>query len=68
MKNRLLTRNAWHEWLINFSPKPIKMVGGVKGKVMSPFRTITPKDYSKLKHFSDCMKVEKKTRKSKINK
>ena len=65
MKNRLLTRNAWHEWLINFTPKPIKMVGGVKGKVMSPFRTITPKDYSKLKHVGDVYEGGKKNKKIK---
>ena len=41
------------------------MVGGVKGKVMSPFKTITPKDYSKLKHVGDVYEGGKKNKKIK---
>lgn len=65
MKNRLLTRNAWYDWLINYTSKPIKMVGVVRGKVMSPFKTITPKDYGKLKNVSDVYEGGKKNKKIK---
>ena len=36
--------NAWHDWLINYIPKPIrKVAGGFKDKVVSLFNTNTPK-------------------------
>ena len=44
------------------------MVSGVKGKVISLFKTITPKDYSKPKHVSHVYGRGKKPRKSKMKK
>ena len=39
-------KNTWYDWynrLINYIPKPIKkIVGGVKGKIMSLFKKTQP--------------------------
>ena len=38
MKKRPLSKNLWndwYDWLLNEIPDPIKMVGGVKDKIMA---------------------------------
>ena len=53
-KKSCLQRNTsykWYSWLINYVPEPIrKAVSGVKGKVMSLFKTNATKYYSKPTH------------------
>ena len=37
-------KNTWYDWLISFIPEPIrKSVGGFKDKIVSLFKTNTPK-------------------------
>ena len=37
-------KSFWYDWLIDYIHEPIrKTVGGFKDKVISPFKTITPK-------------------------
>ena len=37
-------KNSWYDWLINYIPEPIrKSLGGFKDKVISLFKTNTPK-------------------------
>ena len=44
MKKIRPIRNTWHDWLINYIPEPIrKRVGGFKDKIISLFKTNTPK-------------------------
>ena len=46
MKKIRPVKNTWYDWLINYIPEPIrKSVGGLgkKGKIVSPFKTKTPK-------------------------
>ena len=39
-----IKQNTWHDWLINYIPKPIrKSVGSFKDKIVSLFKTNTPK-------------------------
>ena len=48
-------KNTWYDWLINCIPEPIrKNVGGLKDKVISLFKTNTPKQrvYGKEKKLS----------------
>ena len=38
-------KNAWYDWLINYTPEPItKIVGDFKDKIISLFNTKTPKE------------------------
>ena len=44
MKKIRPVKNIWYDWLINYIPAPIKKsVGGFKDKVVSLFKTNTPK-------------------------
>ena len=44
MKKIRSIKNTWYDWLINYIPEPIrKSVGGFKDKVISFFKTNTPK-------------------------
>ena len=44
MKKIRPIKNTWYDWLINYNPEPIrKSVGGFKDKVISLFKTNTPK-------------------------
>ena len=37
-------KNAWYDWLINYIVEPIRnSVGGLKDKIVSLFKTNTPK-------------------------
>ena len=37
-------KNAWYDWLINYIVQPIRnSVGGLKDKIVSLFKTNTPK-------------------------
>ena len=48
MKKKRHIKNTWYDWLINYIPEFIqKTVGGFKDKVVSFFKTTTPKDYGK---------------------
>ena len=40
-------------WLFNYNLKPIKKVGGAKGKILSLFKTNTTKEYSKPTHIKN---------------
>ena len=62
-------KNLWRDWLITQIPKLIrKMVGGVKGKIISLFKTNTTKNYSELARDNNVFGVCKKPRKLKIKK
>ena len=44
MKKIRPVKNTWYDWLINCIPKPIiKSIGGFKDKIVSVFKTNTPK-------------------------
>ena len=44
MKKIRPIKNTWSDWLINYIPDPIrKSVGGFKDKIVSLFKTSTPK-------------------------
>ena len=44
MKKIRPIKNIWYGWLINYFPEPIKKnIGGFKDKVISLFKTNTPK-------------------------
>ena len=44
MKKIRPVERTWYDWLINYIPKPIrKNVGGFKDKIISLFKTDTPK-------------------------
>ena len=44
MKKIRPIKNTWYDWLSNYIPDPIrKSVGGFKGKIVSLFKTNTPK-------------------------
>ena len=44
MKKIRPIKNTWYDWLINSIPEPIrKSVGGFKDKIVSLFKTNTPK-------------------------
>ena len=44
MKKIRPVERTWYDWLINYIPKPIrKNVGGFKDKIISLFKTGTPK-------------------------
>ena len=44
MKKITPIKNTWYDWLINYIPKPIrKSVGSFKDKIVSLFKTNTPK-------------------------
>ena len=44
MKKIRSMKNTWYDWLINYIPEPIrKSVGGFKDKIVSLFKTNTPK-------------------------
>ena len=44
MKKIRPIKNTWNDWLINYIPEPIrKRVGGFKDKIVSLFKTNTPK-------------------------
>ena len=39
-----MKKNTWYDWLIDYIPEPItKSVGGFKDKIVSLFKTNTPK-------------------------
>ena len=74
-------KNTWYDWLINYIPEPIrKNVGGLKDKVISYFRTNTPKQrvygkekklskpkaQNKIKNIRNLFKLKKKKKKLKI--
>ena len=43
-KKEELTKSTWNDWLINYIPEPIrKSVGVFKDKIVSLFKTNTPK-------------------------
>ena len=65
MKKRLFVKNAWYNSLLNYIPKPIKTVGGVKDKIMVFLKTNTTEDYNKPKRVNNVYGGEKKTRKPK---
>ena len=45
MKKIRPIQNIWYDWLINYVPNPIrKSVGGFKDKIVSLFKTGTPKE------------------------
>ena len=49
-----------YDWLVNYIPKPIrKVVGGIKGKVVSIFKINTLKDYGKETVYGRSKKVRK---------
>ena len=69
MKKRSLAKNTcfdWYDWLINYIPQPIKIVGGVKDNSMIFLKKYTIKHYSKPKCFSNVYGGGKKPRKPKI--
>ena len=41
------TKNSWCNWLISYISKIVKVVGGVKNKIMNLFKRHTTKNYSK---------------------
>ena len=44
MKKTRPIKNTWYDWLINYIPQSIrKSVGGFKDKILSLFKTNTPK-------------------------
>ena len=44
MKKISPVKNTWYDWLSNYIPEPIrKSVGGFKDKIVSLFKTNTPK-------------------------
>ena len=44
MKKIRLIKNTWYDWLVNYIPEPIrKSVVGFKDKIVSLFKTNTPK-------------------------
>ena len=44
MKKIRPINNTWYDWLINYIPEPIRNSAlGFKNKVISPFKTSTPK-------------------------
>ena len=44
MKKISPIKNTWYDWLSNYIPEPIrKSVGGFKDKIVSLFKTNTPK-------------------------
>ena len=44
MKKIRPIKNTWYDWLINYIPEPIrKSAGGFKDKIVSLFKTNTPK-------------------------
>ena len=44
MKKIRPIKNTWYDWLINYIPEPMaKCVGGFKDKIVSLFKTNTPK-------------------------
>ena len=44
MKKIRPIKKTWYDWLINYVPEPIrKSVGGFKDKIVSLFKTNTPK-------------------------
>ena len=46
MKKIRPIKNTWNDWLINYIPEPIrKRVGGFKDKIVSLFKTNTPKQF-----------------------
>ena len=48
VKKKRPTKITWYNWLINYIPVPVrKTVSGSKDKVVSPFKTNTPKDSDK---------------------
>ena len=65
MKKIRSIKNTWYDWLINYIPEPIrKSVGGFENKVISLFKTNTPKQtvYGRGKKLSK----PKKNKQSKI--
>ena len=62
MKKIRPIKNNWNDWLINYIPEPIrKGVGGFKDKVISIFKTNTPKQtvYEKGKKLSKSKRQNK---------
>ena len=53
-------------WLINYIPKSIKTVGGIKNKIMNLFETNITKGYSKPTLINSVYSGRKKPRKSNI--
>ena len=44
MKKIRLIKNTWYNWLINYIQEPVrKSVGGFQDKIVSLFKTNTPK-------------------------
>ena len=44
MKKIRPVENTWYDWLIFYNPEPIrKSIGGLKGKIISLFKTEMPK-------------------------
>ena len=63
MKKIRPIKNTWYNWLINYIPDPIrKNVDGFKDKIISLFKTNTPKQtvYGRGKKLSK-PKVQKKS-------
>ena len=55
MKKISPIKNTWYDWLSNYIPEPIrKSVGGFKDKIVSLFKTNTPKQtvYGRKKKLS----------------
>ena len=60
-------KKKWYDWLTNYILETIrKMVGGVKGKIMSLFKSNTTKDYCKTIRANSVSKGGKKPRKLKL--
>ena len=66
MKKRLFLKNTWYNSLLNYIPKPIKTVGGVKDKNMVFIRQTQQKIIINQSVSTICMELKKKTRKPKI--
>ena len=71
MKKIIPMKNTWYDWLINYILEPFrKGLGGFKDKIVSLFKTNTPKQtvYGAEKKLSKPKKLSKtKKQKSKIN-
>ena len=55
MKKISPIKNTWYDWLSNYIPEPIrKTVGGFKDRIVSLFKTNTPKQtvYGRKKKLS----------------
>lgn len=60
------TKNPWCNWLISYISEIVKVVGGVKNKIMNLFKKNTTEDYSKTMHVNNMNRGGMKPRKSKL--